>query len=104
MTPSLEELRPLAAVARALGVAHRTVEAWRMRADRPLQCWRLGRRWYTTEAAVLEFAEWSTDAAAARPPDAPRPVGRPRKGADPDGDWCRERFAAKRRGRVEGRA
>ena len=67
------------------------------RPGRSLACWRLGRRWYTTEAAVLEFAEASSAAASDRPADAPRPVGRPRRGADPDGDWCRERFAASRK-------
>ncbi len=95
---------PLSTVARRLGVAATTVHDWRLRDDRPLECWRLGRRWYTTEDALAEFARAGTEPAGSVPAaEAFRPIATAprRRGADPDGDWCRARFARRGRNKTE---
>lgn len=93
--PPLEDLIPLPEMAARLKVARQTLHNWRFRVDRPLACWRLGGRWYTTEAAVEAFVRAGTEVETPAPMASPQPqattVAR-RKGRDPDGDWCRARF------------
>lgn len=93
--PPLEDLVPLTEMAARLKVARDTVYNWRLRIDRPLACWRMGGRWYTTTEAVEAFIRAGTEPEAtpmAAPQIEATPVVARRKGRDPDGDWCRERF------------
>lgn len=65
--PPLEDLIPLADVARRLRLSRDAVHDWRCRIDNPLACWKLGHRWYTTEAAIEAFVRTGTDPAPVEP-------------------------------------
>ncbi|OJW26885.1 MAG: hypothetical protein BGO49_21430 [Planctomycetales bacterium 71-10] len=97
--PPLEDLIPLAEVARRMRMSRDAVHDWRMRFDNPLACWKLGHRWYTTEAAIEAFVRAGTDpepvgvtvspSPAPAPPTVPFPA--PRRGRrKTDHDRARE--------------
>lgn len=99
--PPLEDLIPLAEVARRMRMSRDAVHDWRMRFDNPLTCWRLGGRWFTTEESIEAFVRAGTDpepvgvtvspspAPAPAPPTVPFPA--PRRGRrKTDHDRARE--------------
>ena len=74
--PPLEDLIPLAEVARRMRMSRDAVHDWRMRFDNPLACWKLGHRWYSPSPAPA-------------PPTVPFPA--PRRGRrKTDHDRARE--------------
>jgi hypothetical protein len=68
--PDLEALKPLGQMLRRVGLSLQAGHRWRMHPKTPLQCWKVGHSWMTTEEALRDFIRRRTG----QPSPPPSPV------------------------------
>jgi hypothetical protein len=53
--PPLDELKPLGPMLKRVGLSLQSGHRWRLHPTTPLQCWKVGHIWMTTEEALRDF-------------------------------------------------